>query len=85
MSQLYRMSKLLAGISVEHGLDGLYQIALYERRHVVLSGKCNNDLERILSRDAVEQYTRGGVREDPRIGPGESDPRRQIRKRALEG
>jgi hypothetical protein len=58
MSQLYRMSKLLAGISVEHGLDGLYQIALYERRHVVLSGKCNNDLERILSRDAVEQYTR---------------------------
>jgi hypothetical protein len=67
MSSLYRLSDLLAALGLERLVDGLDQITFYERR-AVLSGECNNDLERVLCRAAVEQYARGGVRQHTPIG-----------------
>ena len=67
-SPLSRLSTLLAGMSVARGVDGLYQIAFYQRCHVVSGGECGNYLDRIDG-GAVEQYTRHRFPQHARIGP----------------
>ena len=68
ISPLRRLSTLLARLSVERGVDGLYQIAFYQGSHIVGGGKCGNNLERIDGA-AVEQYTRYRIPQHARIGP----------------
>jgi len=66
-SPLRRLSTLLAGTSVARGVDGLYQIALYQRCHVVSGRERGNDLDRIDG-GTVEQYTRYWFPQHARIG-----------------
>src|SRR5215475_1692757 len=64
---LRRMNGELTGISFQLGVDALDQIAFHDRYHVVGSGECNNDFERILWRSAVEQDARHRVGEHTRL------------------
>ena len=58
-------------MSVEHGVDRLYQIAFYQRCHVVSGGESGNYLERVDGA-AVEQHTRHWIPQHARIGSDKS-------------